>query len=215
MQARVEAVAGQGPTRQAKVTRLITAFIRTCNHTLDSNSSTEKICSGRPLARSGCKLLSMKTGIAPAVLLTMISLNCLGAQLPPVENQQDSENAAVKYLRADASLRQSYALDPDATAKLQKALESPLDSADEKLVAAAEEALLEFHHGATGKRCNWDMSVEDGPLANTAHRGAIMELVSVSGLRARLRFRDEDTPGAMSDALTAMAAFFAEPSSVV
>jgi len=37
------------------------------------------------------------------------------------------ENAAVKYLRADAALRQSYALAPDAAAKLEKALALPLD----------------------------------------------------------------------------------------
>src|SRR6267142_5313547 len=50
------------------------------------------------------------------------------------------------------------------------------------------------------------MSIEDGPLANTAHRGAVKELVAVAGLRARLRFRDGDTDGAVSDALAAMAA---------
>jgi hypothetical protein len=116
------------------------------------------------------------------------------------------ENAAVKYLRADASLRQSYALAPDAAAKLLQSLESPLDRDDEKLVAAAEDALVEFRHGAAVKRCDWAMSEEDGPLANTAHRGAIMELVAVSGLRARLRFRDGDSSGAIGDALAAMAA---------
>ncbi|PYT60527.1 MAG: hypothetical protein DMG46_07445 [Acidobacteria bacterium] len=116
------------------------------------------------------------------------------------------ENAAVKYLRADAALRQSYALSPDAAAKLEKALELPLDGEDEKLVAAAEDALVEFRHGAATKRCDWEVSVEDGPLANTAHRGAIKELIAVSGLRARLRFRDGDMPGATGDALAAMAA---------
>jgi hypothetical protein len=112
----------------------------------------------------------------------------------------------VKYLRADAALRQSYALAPDAPTKLQKALESPLDGEVEKLVAAAEDALVEFRHGAFIQRCDWSMSLEDGPLANTAHRGAIMELVAVSGLRARLRFRDGDTPGALGDVLAALAA---------
>jgi hypothetical protein len=116
------------------------------------------------------------------------------------------ENAAVKYLRADASLRQSYALAPDAAAKLLQSLELPLNGEDQKLVAAAEDALVEFRHGTTLKRCEWAMSEEDGPLANTAHRGAIMELVAVSGLRARLRFRDGNSSGAMGDALAAMAA---------
>jgi len=152
----------------------------------------------------------MRTAIALAVLVAMCSPTWLGAQSPPVVNQQDMENAAVKYLRADAALRQSYALAPDAAAKLEKALASPLDEEDEKLVAAAEDALVEFHHGAASKGCDWTMSDEDGALANTAHRGAITELVAVSGLRARLRFRDGNTPGAIDDALAAIAGVLAQ-----
>jgi len=148
----------------------------------------------------------MKAAIVLVVQFMMFPSIWLGAQTPPVGNQQNTENAAVKYLRADASLRQSYALPPDAPAKLQKALESPLDAEDEKLVAAADEALVEFRHGAFIKRCDWVMSAEDGPLASTAHRGAIKELVAVAGIRSRLRFRDGNTPGAMDDALAAMAA---------
>jgi hypothetical protein len=120
--------------------------------------------------------------------------------------ERDGENAAVKYLRADVALRQSYPLPPDAGSKLEKALESPLDGEGEKLVAAADEALVEFHHGAALKTCDWELSIEDGPLADTSHRGATKELVAVSGLRARLRFRDGNLPGAMNDALAAMAA---------
>lgn len=146
----------------------------------------------------------MKVAILVAMLLLSASTPLAGQG--PAGDQQDLENAAVKYLRADASLRQSYPLAPDAAAVLRKLVESPLDSEDEKLVKAASEALDELHHGATSKRCDWAMSTEDGALANTAHRGAIMELVYVSGLRARLRFRDDDITGAMSDVLTAMAA---------
>jgi hypothetical protein len=120
--------------------------------------------------------------------------------------ERDGENAAVKYLRADVALRQSYPLAPDAASKLEKALELPLDGEDEKLVAAADEALVEFHHGATLKTCDWTLSFQDGPFADTSHRGAIKELVAVSGLRVRLRFRDGDMQGAMNDALAAMAA---------
>jgi RHS repeat-associated protein len=69
---------------------------------------------------------------------------------------------------------------PDATTILQKALASTLDPDDEKLVTAADDALVEFHHGAALQRCDWVMSTEDGPLTNTAHRGAIKELVAVA-----------------------------------
>jgi hypothetical protein len=120
--------------------------------------------------------------------------------------ERGAENAAVKYLRADVALRQSYPLAPDAASNLEKALESPLDAEDQKLVAAADEALVEFHNGSTLKTCDWTLSFQDGPFADTSHRGAIKELVAVAGLRARLRFRDGDIQGAMNDALAAMAA---------
>jgi hypothetical protein len=120
--------------------------------------------------------------------------------------EQGAQNGAVKYLRADASLRQSFPVPTDAAAKLQQALESPLNDEDEKLVTAAGEALVEFQHGASSNQCDWEMSAEDGALANTAHRGAILELASVSGLRARIRFRDGNTAGATTDLLAAMAA---------
>jgi len=98
----------------------------------------------------------MKATIAKVILFMTFPSVRLSAQVRPAENQKNTtENAAVKYLRADASLRQSYALPPDAAAKLQKALESPLDVEDEKLVAAADEALIEFRHGASINRCDW------------------------------------------------------------
>jgi hypothetical protein len=116
------------------------------------------------------------------------------------------ENAAVKYLRADAALRQSYSLPTDGAAKLMLAMESPLNNDDEQLSASAGEALTEFGHGAARKFCDWTMSTEDGPFANTAHRGAVMEMAAVSAIRARLRFRDGDLPGAGADITIAMAA---------
>jgi len=146
----------------------------------------------------------MKAEILIAVLLLFVSTR-LAAQ-GPTGDQRQVENAAVKYLRADVSLRQSYPLIPDAAAALRKLVESPLDSDDEKLVEAAGEALDEFHHGASSKHCDWAISKEDGASANTAHRGAVMELVYVSALRARLRFRDGDTTGATRDLLAGMAA---------
>ena len=147
----------------------------------------------------------MKILFAFAGLLAIFPSIRLAAQAYPA-SQQNLRNAAVAYLRADASLRQSYPLPTDAPAKLQKALESPLDDEDEKLVAAADEALLEFNHAASSKLCDWEMSVVDGALTNTAHRGALIELASVSGLRARLRFRAGNAAGAISDVLAAMAA---------
>jgi hypothetical protein len=151
------------------------------------------------------KLQLMKTSIALTALLTMFPPVRLVVRAHPA-SPQDIRNAAVKYLRADASLRQSYALPTDAAATLQKALESPLDGEEEKLVASADEALREFHHGASSKRCDWEMSAEDGALANTAHRGAIIELAYVSGLRARLSFRDGNSVGAAGDLIAGITA---------
>lgn len=116
------------------------------------------------------------------------------------------ENAAVKYLRAKVALRQAYALEPDAAPALEKALQSPLDQSDEKLIAAASEALSEFQHASMLETCGWELSVGDGPYANTSHRGAIRELVAVAGIRARLRFRDGHTKEGLQDWLAAEAA---------
>ena len=116
------------------------------------------------------------------------------------------ENAAVKYLRANAALRQAYALEPDAAPALEKALQSPLDQSDEKLIAAASEALTEFQHASALVTCDWELSVIDGPNANTSHRGAIRELVAVAGIRARLHFRDGHTKEGLQDWLAAEAA---------
>jgi hypothetical protein len=115
-------------------------------------------------------------------------------------------NAAVKYLRADVALRQAYALEPDAVPALEKALQSPLDSTDDKLVAAATEALTEFQNASAMTTCDWELSVSDGPNANISHRGAIQELVAISAIRARLRFRDGQPAEALRDWLAAAAA---------
>src|SRR3974390_1544298 len=95
-----------------------------------------------------CRLPSMKISVAFPVLLFLSVPPVLGA---PPERGEDSQNPAVKYLRADASLRQSFPLPTDAAAKLQKALESPLDDQDEKLVAAAGGGLREIQKGPSHK----------------------------------------------------------------
>jgi hypothetical protein len=120
--------------------------------------------------------------------------------------QPKDRNAAVQYLRADVALRQKYPLPQEAWVKLEQAVEEPLSAEDEKLVAAASEALAEFQHGARSNLCDWQMSAEDGPSANTSHRGAVIELVAVSVLRARIRLRDGDHNGAIADLLAAYAA---------
>jgi len=118
---------------------------------------------------------------------------------------QQPGNAAVKYLRADAALRQSFPLPPNAAAEMEKALETPLTSDEEKMVAAAAEAMVELHHGSELKSCDWAMSQQDGPLTNTSHRGAMREIISLAGLRARMRFRDGDSDGGVNDTLAAIA----------
>lgn len=134
------------------------------------------------------------------LLVTLLAL------FQPGFTQPKDNNAAIKYLRADASLRQAYPLPPDAWLKLEQALENHVDAEDEKLVAAAADSLVEFQHGANLRFCDWQMSMEDGPNANTAHRGAIRELAAVSVLRARIRLRDGDHNGAITDLLAAYAA---------
>lgn len=97
-------------------------------------------------------------------------------------------------------------LPPDAATTLAKALTSPLDDGDQKLVKAADEALVEFRHAAEIKNCQWALNIEDGPSADTSHRQAIRELVLVSGIRARLQFRDGHSDEAINDSLASMTA---------
>jgi hypothetical protein len=141
----------------------------------------------------------MRRSIPLATLLVLCCSVGAGAQ-------SCTQNAAVKYLRADLALRQSYPLPPDAALTLEKALQAPLDSDDEKLVAAAGEAFAELRHGSVLKNCDWAVSAEDGPLANTAHRGAVREIAALSGIRARIRFRDLDAQGAVNDLFAGIAA---------
>jgi len=171
---------------------------------LDSLTQKGRDLTSSPIPEG--KLWRMKPMNLLLVAWAVLLPSRLAAQTASAGNHQSAENAAVKYLRADASLRQSYALPADAVPMLQKSLESPLDLEDEKLITAADEALVEFHHGTASSRCDWVMSSQDGPLTNTAHRGAMKELVAVVEIRSRLRFRDGDMPGAMDDAVAAIAA---------
>jgi hypothetical protein len=139
-------------------------------------------------------------------LLFLAVAGTSAGELSGLPKHAKTQNAAVKYLRADAALRQSYDLPKNAAVKLEKALISPLDSEDEEIVSSASEALNEFRHGAEITECNWGISTEDGPIASTAHRSAVRELVAVAGLRARLRFRNGDTGPATDDVLAGIAA---------
>jgi hypothetical protein len=139
----------------------------------------------------------MKPICYPLLLILLASAQCFGAT---------AKNAAVKYLRADIALRQAFALEPNAIPALEDALQAPLSDNDEKLVGAAVEALTEFQNAAAIATCDWDLSTSDGANANTAHRGAIQELVAVSAIRARLRFRDGKSQLGLQDWLAASAA---------
>jgi len=146
----------------------------------------------------------VKSLLGLSFLLAVASSLCVLAS-PPKVKRQNNENAAVKILRADVSLRQSYPLAPDAAKMLETSLDSPLNSEDRKIVAAGGGALVEFEHAAHLQHCDWEMSFEEGALTNTSQRGAVTELVALAGLRARLRFHDGYNAGALKDMLAAMA----------
>jgi len=145
----------------------------------------------------------MKTLVRSILTVTFVFL--LTSQTRASAQPKD-RNAAIQYLRADVALHQAYPLPPQPWVKLEQALEEPLNAEDEKLVTAASEALTEFQHGAKSKLCDWQINADDGPFANTSHRGAVRELVAVSALRARMRLRDGDHNGAVTDLLAAYSA---------
>ena len=112
-------------------------------------------------------------------------------------------NAALLYLRADVSLRQSFDLPRDGWNKLESELEKPLDSSVEEMLTKSQNALREFAHARDSKSCDWQISAQDGPLAATEHRGAVREVAALALLRARVRFQRGERMSALNDALGA------------
>lgn len=89
---------------------------------------------------SGCRILSdlcEGCGICSLLLAAVLASYSHRALASPPS--QTNGNAAVKYLRADAALRQAYPLPPNAATQLGQALQSPLTKFDEDLVAAASQ----------------------------------------------------------------------------
>lgn len=138
-------------------------------------------------------------------LLPLFTPMCVPADAAQPQHSQ-RQNTAVQYRRADKTLRDTRALPPDAATTLAKALTAPLDDSDQKLVKAADEALAQFRRAAEIENCDWGLSAEDGPSADTSHRQAIRELALVSAIRARLRFRDGPSGDAINDSLAAITA---------
>jgi hypothetical protein len=149
-------------------------------------------------------LLTMK--LSGHCLLLLSAALCVPARAHTQSRQSAPQNAAVQYRRADKTLRNSYTLPPDAAATLAKALTSPLDDVDQELVKAANEALAQFRHATEIKNCDWELSLEDGPSADTSYRQAVRELVLIAGIRARLRFRHAQAAEAIKDSLAAITA---------
>jgi len=143
-----------------------------------------------------------RTSALPVLVILLTIHSASGQSLRQLEKQ----NAAVKYLRADLSLRQSYSLPTDGWMGLEQAVTGSLTAEDEKLVSSGEEALREFENGAHIQDCDWQVSVQDGPFASTAHRGAVRELVALAALRARIRFRDRQNEAGIQDLLAAYTA---------
>jgi hypothetical protein len=137
------------------------------------------------------------------ILLSPLFANQPGGG-PNVLRESREANAALKYLRAYAAFRQAKAMPPNAASLIEKYSTASLDVPAAELVAAAEDALRELHHGAALRHCDWAVSSEDGPAADTSHRGVARELIAVAGLRARLRFRDGQAAEAAGDLLAAI-----------
>jgi hypothetical protein len=114
-----------------------------------------------------------------------------------------NNNAALKYLRAYAALRQTNAWPPKAAGVIDNYLTVSLEGPAAQLISGADDALRELHHGASRRYCDWAISSEDGVAADTSHRGAARELIAVAGLRARFRFSEGRSAEAVDDLLAA------------
>jgi hypothetical protein len=147
------------------------------------------------------KCLQFACSLASVIGFTIIS----SASVTNLHQQSDIDaNAALNYFRAYAALHQAVNLPPELPALLEKYETVPLDQQVSTLILAAEDALREMHHGANLRQCEWKVSVQDGMVADTSHRGVARELVALAGLRARLRFSVGKSSEAVDDLLTAI-----------
>jgi hypothetical protein len=114
-------------------------------------------------------------------------------------------NAALKYLRAYASLHLAEDMPTNISSLLNQYETLPLTEQVSKIVASAEDALREMHYGASIQHCDWSISKQDGIKADTSHRGVARELIAIAGLRARVLFNKNqsmDAANSIMDAIT-------------
>jgi RNA polymerase sigma factor (sigma-70 family) len=123
----------------------------------------------------------------------------------PAEAADRGTNAAPRYGQAFVALRRV----PGAGSEKLRAecLTMPLDAHARELVSQAAYALRMLHRGAALPRCDWGARWDEGgagtwPLAH--HQGA-QTLSALACLRARLRFEEGQSAGAVDDLVAALA----------
>ena len=120
--------------------------------------------------------------------------------VPAVAADNLAANAALKYWQAFATLPKM-----DDKAPRPEWPTMPLDAKAKELVASAGYSLEQMHYAAALPRCVWAISLdEDGIRTLLPNCQAARTLAGLACLRARLRFAEGNTAGAVDDAVDAL-----------
>jgi RNA polymerase sigma factor (sigma-70 family) len=174
------------------------------------------------LARGAFRTMFLnKLKIAAALLLTVAMLGT-GATLllhaapqpetppPPEARPRPAEapgagadragNATPEYRQAFVALRR---FNQDKV--LAECLTMPPDAQAREIVTRGAYALRMMHRGVARPRCDWGIRwEEEGVGASNPHEHQVQVLASLACLRARLRFEDSQSAGALDDLVAAL-----------
>ena len=140
----------------------------------------------------------MLRGFGLAITILLCPLAYSSADTAPVQGA----NAALKYWQAFATL--PHFTDAEQQKLSLQRLSDPLDAQARDIVKRGDYALRMLHLGAAMPRCDWGIPYEEGINIYLPHGQATRPLCALACLRARMRFEDGNTAGAIDDIVAAM-----------
>jgi hypothetical protein len=120
------------------------------------------------------------------------------AAAKPVEFPPVSENAALQYWQAFASLP---ALDADQEKLLENWAQAPLNEATRELLKQSHASLMFLHRGAKLRECDWGFDYRDGISLHLPHLAKARVLARLAALDARRAFEEGHSDRARDDSL--------------
>jgi hypothetical protein len=107
------------------------------------------------------------------------------------------DNAALKYHQAFALVPR---LDEERMKIVSDGDKAKLDASVKKLLDESQGALTALRRGASIRRCDWGLDLQDGPHLLMPHLAKSRELAKLALLRARWNFEKRDFKAGLADA---------------